>query len=98
MLRLDLGTAEKLCHQLFLLSPEIPPPECEPSDRPDRRALCIYGHDSSFFPDHQAQQFQLLHDDLPCIRQQQLVEGYRGSDLHRRVAKVTELEREELPC
>src|SRR5271155_3317118 len=39
MLRLDLGTAEKLCHQLFLLSPEIPPAEREPSDRPDRRAL-----------------------------------------------------------
>jgi YhcG PDDEXK nuclease domain len=24
----------------------------------------------------------LLHDDLPCIRQQQLAEGYRGRDLH----------------
>jgi hypothetical protein len=58
----------------------------------------IYGHGYAFFPDHQAQQFQLLHDDLPCIRQQQLAEGYRGRDLQRRVGKLTKLEKEELPC
>jgi hypothetical protein len=58
----------------------------------------IHGHGYAFFPDHQAQQFQLLHDDLPCIRQQQMAEGYRGRDLHPRVAKVTKLEKEELPC
>src|SRR5580700_12071168 len=35
----DSTRNEKLCHQPFLLSLEKPPPECEPSDRPDRRAL-----------------------------------------------------------
>ena len=38
--------------------------------------VCVYGYRWDF-SDHQAHQFELLHDDLPRISQLRFAEGYR---------------------